>query len=139
MPSDGIFTCQQYRVIPPCDAVCSDNFRKFCQRGHALINAGNTRFNFLSVGRNRIVEVGMEALGDAVDMRKNGGIIFRAEHNTVHLVRRQFITGHLMLEQGIAGKDIAFFKPLQQPAGVILDGVCPSSCIDNHSVFLLMD
>ena len=25
-PSDGIFTCQQYRVIPPCDAVCSDNF-----------------------------------------------------------------------------------------------------------------
>ena len=78
-------------------------------------------------------------LGDAVDMRKNGGIIFRAEHNTVHLVRRQFITGHLMLEQGIAGKDIAFFKPLQQPAGVILDGVRPSSCIDNHSVFLLMD
>lgn len=95
-------------------------FPKVCQRGHALINAGNTRFNFLSVGRNRIVEVGMEALGDAVDMRKNGGIIFRAEHNTVHLVRRQFITGHLMLEQGIAGKDIAFFKPLQQPAGVIL-------------------
>ena len=71
----------------------------------------------------------MKAVCDLMEPGQDRLIIFRAKDHTVHLVRCQFIADDFAGKHGVAGQHIAFRKALQQPIGIVLDGIGPSAGI----------
>ena len=75
---------EQDRVVAPCDAPLPHLGGQPLQRVDGLFDGRDAGLHVLSVGRDGVVEAGVEAVGDLVQARQNGRVVRRAEHHAVH-------------------------------------------------------
>ena len=112
MPFDGVFIGQEHGVVPPCDPLFSDEFRKGDERFHALPDIGYARLDIPAVGGDGVVEIGAVFVGYLVQAGQDGRVILGAEQHRVDLVGRKLVARHLVREERVAGVDEPLRKPL---------------------------
>ena len=103
------------------------------QCSNTVLNGRHAWLYVSSVGRNRIVVVAVEAVGNLMEARQDRTVVLGAEYHHVYGLRIQLDPVHDFRKQRVTGQDITFPETVQEPFAVILDGIRPSAGVQDHS------
>ena len=128
----GVAFAQKHRVIAPDNPLTPHDALELDERLDAHIDIWHPGLHIAPARGDGVEKIRVKAVRDLVQARQDRRVVLRAEHDAVHHRRIEFVARDLLWEARVSHQHISLGKPSEQPVRVILRGIRPPACVDDH-------